>query len=667
MPDNEIVLITKLRDNISGKLGGIGRSMQKFGKTAMVAAAAIAAFGAGLVAATRKIAEYGAAIYDGEQVTRVGIERQQAYAYAFVQTGGSAESFTNSMRGLTTFLRTANTESSEGGRLIKQLGLNYEEIMAMGADELFLSLADSLAGMTSETEQMTAAATIFGGRYSQQVLSLIRQSDGDVRNLLDQFDALGAALSTDQVTALKKFDDAWTDLNYKLKALTADTLVPMTPIIQAGAMELAKMATDILPKLTPAIEATINAMKTGLPVVIGLLGTVAEGWASLLAYLDGYSQINDELTQGTKDLSDILADATVKLDDQGEQVISNTQALGTLISQIEASSEAVGWNSETVVQNMSILRSWMLGTTQAAAQQRYLAGELVNTRDQVIAQAQSFLDSVPAITAFAGAISTILDGEAAEPTVPPVDVFLGTDEEMETKKEHWAELLDELAAIAEEKEEELRTMRKETAQELAAEQIAAQEAIDEKERQAHEARIAAINSERAARTAALQNAIGQARSFGLGLFRAGIQGKTSIDRWFDNFKNRLLDIVSMAAFNTVLNFLTGGGSGIFGSILGAFGFQAGTGQGGIPHAQAGLEIQGTGLLGDRHLVMAEAGEVITPRQKVIQDRYLQGPKTSGAMAVTVNSFIATGSQAEWSESGRIIREILDREGITFNG
>lgn len=262
MSQRKVQLIAEVKGNLDKELKKIGSEMK------VVATAAIA-LGAATFAMSKKMADAGAYLYDMSAATGVSIQSLQSLGYVLAQTGGSAEGAGTVYRALNSFLRTAATGAVEYTEVLGAVGLKYEDLIQMQPQEIFESLTDGIGRLTDVTQQNVVATTIFGARYSQQVLGALRQTGGSLATLTAQFEANGQAMTDDQVVALKQYSDALTDVEYTTKKMMADAIVPLIPTIQEAIEKLMPLAQELLPELVDVGEDVIEALGEMIDFLLG--------------------------------------------------------------------------------------------------------------------------------------------------------------------------------------------------------------------------------------------------------------------------------------------------------------------------------------------------------------------------------------------------------------
>jgi len=405
MSQRRISLVTEMKDKLSGPMARQESGFKSWASKVKGMHLAAVAMSAGLVRTIKSLADYGAGIYDVARITGVTAERVQALGYIFEQTGGSADSFRNALRGLTTFMRMADSATSEQGQLLEKLGMQYEDLIGLSSDELFLTLAESLSKTSDEFEMMTDAAVLFGGRYAQQVVGMIQETNGDVRGAIENFEDLGIALSGEQVTKLKTFDDALTKMGHSFKGFAADALVPLLEPLQDVLQIVSELAGQVLPVIGVALGPVVGILKELVPVLSMLvpvlqitatvIGFVATGLTELVESLTGFRQAQLEAMEETEalrgELESAVANGTIPLSEGLDRLSDN---LDTNVSRFGASSRAANDAREAYLEFSAAVRGQVKADLDALSLQ--LQGQVATgflTAEEAIAKFDSALDA----------------------------------------------------------------------------------------------------------------------------------------------------------------------------------------------------------------------------------------------------------------------------------
>lgn len=276
-----VEFIARMRDQLSGPLKNITTNMNKFGAGMKKVGIAAGMMAGALLASMKTLSDYGSAMYDAQQATGISAQTLQGMGYLFEQAGGSANSMATSLRGLTPFLIDVAANGTRSQEVLERLGLTQEQIGSMSMEDAYLTLAESLRSVTDEQERFTTAAEVFGNRYGQQVLAMLESTPGPLREMVDGFVESGRALSGDQIEALDRMGDAFTDLQYAMRSMTADALVPMIPALINVFDIFNEAAGNIFPAISPLLLTVTEALGRilatfGRPEWSEFVGTMVE-------------------------------------------------------------------------------------------------------------------------------------------------------------------------------------------------------------------------------------------------------------------------------------------------------------------------------------------------------------------------------------------------------
>ena len=691
MSQTTAVLIAKVRDQ------NVSRWTKAINISASQAGMAIAAMGVIAFVAMNKIANYGASIYDLASATGVSMEGVQALGYAFEQTGGSSSSMGGAIRGLNTFMRTAATGSKEYMDALSGIGLEYDTLRAMTPEAAFLTITDAIGGVDSAMERNIVATTIFGGRYAQQVTGALDQAGGSLRTLTEQFEETGNAMSGEQITSLKHYADAMTDLQYQFKKLMADGLIPLMPAMQDFLEQLANGASSIAPEAIVVLQGLSTTLIGLAKFVIGLADGIANlntnastfggtmNWmvspvtaaaGTIIKFVEAAAEADAALAEW-EDAADSAATsqaaATLITALYSDAMEGNAQALGVLTSELEKL-EAQGADTLGVLDNLHAEQERLANIEAALTMQ---TGTLTSsteglTLEQVELERSAVnaaimlleLENVMAVgpTTIAAQIAALREystelgilgagfGAAASGgggAVGKLDV-----------KAH----KEDLKAILEAEQEALAEVVQMEAmhQQRVAERI-------EAEKQAELLRIQEVAEIQAIadadKAAASAKSLDQMVAFGSAVYDAAVNGKVSWKDFWADMGKQLLKIVAMKGFKAILNLATGGGSGVIGGLMSFLGFSGGGPVPGQIHSASGGIVAG-GRLGDRTLIAATPGERVLSRQERVA--YESGMnRSSPDVIVNFQSTLGPYSAATQAELGPFLADTLRKMGVTI--
>jgi hypothetical protein len=655
--ERSVLLIAKLRDQMTPGLRGLGRG-------ALQAAGMITGMATAAILAARKLADYASAIVDTSTAMNLSLDTTQALGYVADQTGSSLQGLAGSIRALNTFMTSANTLGSVQNQAMQTLGLTYTQLQAMSPEEMFLTISDRLGMVSDELEQNMLASAVFGNRFGTQVVGALNQTDGSLRTLMADFQASGRAMSGEQLQALKAYCDAMTDIDYRMKALLADALVPMLPAIQGMSDKAEVLAADVLPRLIPLIEDAMTIMMDSLPTVVRLLGLAADGWARISDTIHtgmvggGQAQeLMDSLTRAVETGAITVEQATAEWEAYTAVTRTWGQRLGaSLISPIGAMSASL----ETANQLLNRNRVEITDDFDAIARSSFSAAQVVAQSAQTVGTdgTGGWQQLNGQLTAAIGLFATIRNlavetvGEMAGEDTETVPGFGGPEKTSRAK----AEVIDALKGVNEEADrlaEELYQANKARAVSSAEFQLSLLE-------QEHALRKQQQTETAAAEQARIQMiAQGTANLF-TGLAMAATQGQDALGAWFDNFKARLVELTISSAFQALLGILTPGGflGGIFGGL-----FRSGGGQAFVT-ASAGRVVPGSmGTQGDVIPALLKPGEEVYSRNRVRDES--RGGGTTVNITIDHHPILSTASRAEAGRMAVTVRDELRKIGVAI--
>jgi len=236
--------VSKLGDELAGRLGPAGSVLQAMGPAGLAAAAGLGASvaTAGAFANEMKLV-IDAAGQLNDLSARVGVSTQalQELAYAGSLVGVSQEAIIGAMGKAQVALADGNAKTIEA---LDKLGLSLTALQQMSPEEQFRSLADAIAGIKNPTEQAGAAAAIFGKSF-REVMPLIVS---DFRGAADEAHAFGQVMSSDLVAAGDR---------------AGDNLTRMSKAFEGFKNELA------------GTVITMPEFQDGLAAIVDIMGTLA--------------------------------------------------------------------------------------------------------------------------------------------------------------------------------------------------------------------------------------------------------------------------------------------------------------------------------------------------------------------------------------------------------
>lgn len=609
MGNNKIKLIAELQDDLSGPLSNATGGLGGFSKAAGMAGGAALALGAAVLGAAKKYGDMAAEIRDTAATLNVTTDTLQALNYQFEQTGGGADTFANSMRGVTNFMRIAGAGGAEQTRMLDNLGLSYEQLAAMSPDDQFYTITEALEAMTDEQKKAETAAGFFGTRYSQQVLGTLRQTEGTLRDASAAFQETGLGIPEEDIASLSAFSDKWKELETKFNVMMAEAITPMLPAIEGIATALMDAAEEALPALIAGVEDSIPIIL----LMVDALNEAIKGWGLLLGLGDAqeFKRIDDQLN----DLADSLAQGVASgFITAGEAATILGENYTLLASDANLSTDQQLALAETVAELGSVFLGAAFGIDMFTRKLNLMVPDL------------DLIDETLLETGDAGeSMGTGVAG-GSEKAAAAVDAL----------KQSLLDLKVKMLELSEQGAKDL-----------------IKDAPDIGKSMAGEAeKVAEVKAN------AIQNEISMQERLN-GMMMQGAQNMAGIllkggKGWE---KQMLVAIAKMAL--QMISMQVGGPLGTVAGFIGGL-FQTG---GVVRTAQSGTTVPDSGLYGDRHPYMLERGERVIPREQAqMRDA---GRATASNINLTFAPTFSSASKAEMLSSADIIVQALRERGINI--
>ena len=630
MGNNKIKLIAELKDDLSGPLSNATGGLGGFSKAAGMAGGAALALGAAVLGAAKKYGDMAAEIRDTAASLNMTTDTVQALNYQFEQTGGGADTFANSMRGVTNFMRTAAAGGAEQTRMLDNLGFSYEQLAAMSPDDQFYAITEALEAMTDEQKKAETAAGFFGTRYSQQVLGTLRQTEGTLRDASAAFQETGLGIPEEDIASLSAFSDKWKELETKFNVMMAEAITPMLPAIESIATALMDAAEEALPALIAGVEDSIPVIL----LMVDALNEAIKGWGLLLGLGDAqeFKRIDDQLN----DLADSLEHGVAYgLITAGEAATELGRAYTYLASDADLSTDQQIALAETVTELGSVFLGAAFGIDMFTRKLNILLGGASQVEGAMETAGRNVLDLIVDLDLIN---ETLFEtGDAGESM--GTGVAGGSEKAAAAVDALKQSLLDLKVKMLELSEQGAKDLIK--------------DAPDIGKSMAGEAeKVAEVKAN------AIQNEISMQERLN-GMMMQGAQNMAGILlKGGKGWEKQMLATIAKMALQ-MMAMQIGGPLGAVAGFVGGL-FQTG---GVVRTAQSGTTVPDSGLYGDRHPYMLERGERVIPREQAqMRDA---GRATASNINLTFAPTFSSASKAEMLSSADIIVQALRERGINI--
>lgn len=168
------------------------------------------------------------------QQTAISVEALQTYGAVADEAGVGAEAFAKSLRRLTVELGKADPSKDNA---FKKIGLDVQELKQLKPEDVFLEVADALAGIANDAERAAAANTIFG-KGGITLLPLINGGADALKRAADEAGRIGGVLTQDQVTQVEALNDRFTQVGKAIQGIINQVTAALAPALEGIAQQL---------------------------------------------------------------------------------------------------------------------------------------------------------------------------------------------------------------------------------------------------------------------------------------------------------------------------------------------------------------------------------------------------------------------------------------------
>lgn len=260
---------------------------------------------------------------------RLGIATQelQALQHAGELAGVSSDKVGKSLEVMQKRLGEAAIGAGSAKKFLDEMGLSAQELINMRPDQQFRTIADAIAGLSTQSEKAAATSAIFS-RGNSEILNLLQGGSSvidDARAKIEKYGGALSAIDTAQVTAS---NDALTDVGAVITAIGNRFTVALSPFVEEAAKRFTNLAAEggsMGNIITSALESVAKAVgfvadvvhvwrtafKFTQSVITGAIAAIAKALAFLGKGFEkvlGLVGINVKITDTLDAIADGLAD-----------------------------------------------------------------------------------------------------------------------------------------------------------------------------------------------------------------------------------------------------------------------------------------------------------------------------------------------------------------------
>lgn len=292
-----------LGSSITSVSAGISRAAD----TGLKFAFAGAALGAGAAAASvNALADQADRVKNVSAALGLTTDRFQELEFAAEKSRLTSEQFQNGMRQMAANLRLVATSAGKGeaAGAIKQLGLDWEQLLALSPDEQLLKIADAAQKYGNSAQRNAALARIFGEESGAKFAELLNGGSAAIEDLSGKAREYGRVLSTGVLNAADDVAEATVDMKAALTGVTFTIAQELLPF----AKEITETIRDWAVQNRGLIRERVREWIEKVKQAITALRPTAEAFARTVGQLvTWFSKLNPETVKFVAKLALITA------------------------------------------------------------------------------------------------------------------------------------------------------------------------------------------------------------------------------------------------------------------------------------------------------------------------------------------------------------------------
>jgi len=216
----------------------------------------------------------------GKTADKLGIAAQSlaGFRLAAELAGVEQKTLEKSVQNMVRTIGDASDGLDTYAKWYARLGLNIDELKKKDPEQQFYAVADSLKNLSSNTERVSAAYAIFGGRGTA-VLNMLEQGTDAIKGYVTEASNLGVALSRIDIKQIENANDAMTRAKKATEGFGNQLALQLAPALEALANSYVENAGGL-----DAMEKTAKKMVGGM---VSGIGFVMDAWRGLRVSIHG--------------------------------------------------------------------------------------------------------------------------------------------------------------------------------------------------------------------------------------------------------------------------------------------------------------------------------------------------------------------------------------------
>jgi len=228
--------VSRKMRSVKATANALSGSVLAAGKSFLAAAAAAVTVSAAFNRLKRSFKEVEATARLSDQIG-MSTETLVALQFAAESTGSSATDMNSTLLRASRRLGLFQEGAGAAARALTAMGFEADEFKGKSLEESFKIIADDIASLTNVEMQNARAFEILGDS-AQALLPILRGGREGIDQLIRSADQMGITFSRHAAEGVLKANQAFTDMNAQLTALTNNLAIDIAPAVTEFAGDL---------------------------------------------------------------------------------------------------------------------------------------------------------------------------------------------------------------------------------------------------------------------------------------------------------------------------------------------------------------------------------------------------------------------------------------------
>ena len=235
-------------------------------KAGTYSAGIIAGFAAMAIKSTKDLGSLAEEIDNMSKRTGISAQSIQALRLAADQTSVPLSTMETSAKKLTLNLQAMEDGGYKSQQVIRDLGLNFKELIKLPVDEQMFKVGNALAKVQDEGKKTTMAVDIFG-KAGADMFAVFGDGTETMKDWTDKTKAAGQMLSGEALDAALKADTAFDNYEATMKGLTTTIGTMVVPVITKLVDSIAPILTQVADWINKNPELTSQIVTWGAAIL----------------------------------------------------------------------------------------------------------------------------------------------------------------------------------------------------------------------------------------------------------------------------------------------------------------------------------------------------------------------------------------------------------------